>query len=80
MDRKNLNRLKIVLAETNHTNKWLAEQMNIGQATVSKWVTNSSQPSLEQLLKIAEVLQVPYTDLIRAEITAKQDATILENG
>ena len=71
MGNKNLNRLKVVLAEQNHTNKWLSEQLQIGPATISKWVTNTSQPSLEQLLKIAEVLNVPYTELIRTDIPSK---------
>lgn len=45
--------------------------LGIGQATVSKWVTNTTQPSLEQLLKIAEVLEIPYTELIKTEIPSK---------
>lgn len=69
MDSKNLNRIKVVLAEKNLTNKWLSEKLNIGPATISKWVTNSSQPSLEQLVKIAEVLEVPYTELLRIDIS-----------
>ena len=55
---KNLNRIKVILAEKNLQNKWLAEQLGRDQATVSKWVTNSSQPSLNMLIKIAQVLEV----------------------
>ena len=55
---KNLNRIKVILAEKNLQNKWLAEQLGRDQATVSKWVTNSSQPSLNMLIKIAKVLEV----------------------
>jgi DNA-binding Xre family transcriptional regulator len=62
---KNLNRIKVVLAEQNRTNKWLAEQLGKDPATVSKWVTNASQPSLETLLKIAGFLDVQLKDLIR---------------
>ena len=62
---KNLNRIKVVLAEQNRTNKWLAEQLGKAPATVSKWVTNASQPSLETLLKIAGFLDVQLKDLIR---------------
>ena len=54
-----------MLAERNQTNKWLAEQVGKDPATVSKWVTNASQPSLEVIFKIAEVLKCNYTDLIR---------------
>ena len=65
MATKNLNRIKVMLAERNQTNKWLAEQVGKDPATVSKWVTNTSQPSLEMIFKIAEVLKCNYTDLIR---------------
>jgi len=71
MENKNLNRLRVVLAEKNLQNKWLSEKLGVGQATVSKWVTNTTQPSLEQLLRIAEALEIPYTELIRTEIPSK---------
>lgn len=62
--RKDINRLKVVLAVKKHTNKWLAEKLGKDQATVSKWCTNSSQPSLEMLRKIAQVLEVEIKDLL----------------
>lgn len=68
MENKNINRLKVVLAEKNITNKWLAQEMKTSPATISKWVTNSSQPSLEQLLRLADILKVNYTELIRKEL------------
>lgn len=68
MENNNINRLKVVLAEMNITNKWLAEVIGTSPATVSKWVTNRSQPSLEQLLKIADILKINYTELIRKKI------------
>jgi transcriptional regulator with XRE-family HTH domain len=55
-----------VLAEKKRTNKWLAEELGKDQATVSKWCTNASQPSLEMLLKIAEVLEVDVKDLLNS--------------
>ena len=58
MEAKNLNRLKVVLAEKNRTNKWLAEQLGKDPATVSKWVTNTAQPNLEDLIDIARCLKV----------------------
>lgn len=69
-DNKNLNRIKVILAEKNLQNKWLAEQLGRDQATVSKWVTNSAQPSLDMLIKIAQVLDVDIKDLIRFEATS----------
>lgn len=62
---KNINRIKVVLAEKSLTNKWLAEKLGKDQATVSKWCTNNAQPSLEMLLKIASVLQVDVRELLR---------------
>ena len=52
-ENKDLNRIKVMLAEKKRTNKWLAEQLGVNAATVSKWCTNSSQPSLDMLSKIA---------------------------
>lgn len=63
---KDINRLKVVLAEKKRTNKWLAEQLQKDPATVSKWCTNVSQPSLETLIEIAKVLGVNVNDLIRS--------------
>jgi DNA-binding Xre family transcriptional regulator len=62
---KNLNRLKVVLAEKNRTNKWLAEQLGKDPATVSKWVTNTAQPNLENLMDIARCLEVNVNELLR---------------
>ena len=49
----NLNRIKVVLVEQQKTGKWLAEQMGKSTCTVSKWCSNSSQPDLATLDKIA---------------------------
>lgn len=64
-EKRDINRIKVVLAEKKRTNKWLAETLGKDQATVSKWCTNTSQPSLEMLLRIAEVLEVEMKDLLR---------------
>ena len=63
---KDINRLKIVLAEKKKSNKWLADQLRKDQATVSKWCTNSAQPGLETLIKIASVLEVNVKDLLHS--------------
>lgn len=62
---KNLNRIKAVLADRQKTNKWLAEQLDKDPATVSKWCTNSCQPSLETMVAIAKVLEVDMNELVR---------------
>lgn len=64
-DNRNINRIKVILAERNLQNKWLAEQIGRDQATVSKWVTNSCQPSLDMLIKVAKVLKVDLNELVR---------------
>ena len=64
---KDINRLKVVLAEQKRTNKWLAEQLGKDQAMVSKWCTNTTQPSLEMLMKIAQALGIEAKDLLREQ-------------
>ena len=64
---KDINRIQVMLVEKKRSNKWLAEQLGKDPATVSKWCTNTSQPTIETLLKIAELLEVNYTELVRAE-------------
>ena len=60
---KDINRLKVVLAEKKRTNKWLAEQLGKDPATVSKWFTNTIQPNVETLVEIAKCLNVEIQDL-----------------
>ena len=62
-----INRLKVVLAEKKKTNKWLCEQLKVNPSTVSKWCTNSSQPDLETLVKISNLLDVELTDLVNKQ-------------
>ena len=64
---EDINRLKVVLAEKKKTNKWLAEQMGVNPTTVSKWCTNSSQPDLANLLKMADILKVDIKELLVRE-------------
>ncbi len=59
-----INRLKVVLAEKKRTNKWLCEQLNVNPSTVSKWCTNSSQPDLPTLIKIARLLEIELSELV----------------
>ena len=60
-----INRIKVVLAEKNKTNKWLAGQLGKDPATISKWCTNKSQPGIETLIEIANALEVEVGDLLR---------------
>ena len=67
MEVKKLNRLKVVMAEKDLSNTWLSEKLGVSQATVSKWMTNFSQPNLEMLIKISKVLDVDVNELIRPD-------------
>jgi putative transcriptional regulator len=61
---KELNRIRVVLAERNKKNKWLADELGKNQATVSQWCNNMRQPSIETLYEIAKVLEVDVRQLI----------------
>lgn len=61
---EDLNQLKIVLVKKKRTSKWLAEQLGVKQTTVSKWCTNTTQPDLQTLKRITELLEVNIQDLI----------------
>lgn len=58
MANKKINRLKIVLAEKEKTNNWLAEQLGRDKATISKWCTNTCQPDIETFIRISKLLNV----------------------
>lgn len=66
MDQKDLNRIKLVLVEKKRTAKWLAGELHKDPATISKWCTNTTQPSLETLFEIAKALQVDVKELINS--------------
>ena len=61
---QDINRLKILLAEKKRTNKWLGEQLGVNATTVSKWCTNSSQPSVEMIFRIMKVLDADISQII----------------
>ncbi len=64
---EDVNRIKLVLVEKKRTSKWLSEQMGVNPSTVSKWCTNTSQPDIASLLKIADLLEVDIKELIVRE-------------
>lgn len=59
-----LNRIKIVLVEKDKTGRWLAEQLGVSVTTISRWCSNSTQPDLITLAKIASLLYVDIKELI----------------
>lgn len=64
MTKKAINRIKVVLAEQDRTNKWLSEKIGKNRTTVSRWCTNEMQPSLETLAQIAEILNIDIRELL----------------
>lgn len=71
MENKPINRIKVMLAERMVSNKDLAEMLGKDPATISKWVTNTSQPSLENLIEIARCLNCEINDLVRTDHNPK---------
>lgn len=61
---ENLNRLKAVLADAGQTNKWLAEQLGKDSVTISKWCTNTTQPDLQTLSRISDLLNIDIRELL----------------
>lgn len=80
MPREQVNRLKIVLAEEQKSNKWLAEQLGKDQATISKWVTNSSQPDLKNLLRIAKTLNADVARLLNLDVLNEEQQVNLQSA
>jgi putative transcriptional regulator len=71
MAKKNINRIRVVLAEQDRTNKWLAEQVGVSEITVSRWVNNTQQPSVEVFVEIAKILRVDIKDLFESTLTKR---------
>lgn len=67
MEIKELNRLKVVLVEKKRTGVWLAEQLGVTPVTVSKWCNNITQPTLPTLDRIAELLEIDSTELLKTQ-------------
>ena len=65
---KDINRIKVGLAEKKRTNKWLAEQLGCAPTTVSKWCTNACQPPMETYIKISKLLGVELNELVNRNI------------
>jgi putative transcriptional regulator len=63
-DKKVINRIKVVLAENDRTNRWLAEAIGKNEATVSRWCSNKAQPSIDVFRQIAEALDVDVRELL----------------
>ncbi len=72
MESRKINRIKVALVENGKTGKWLAEQVGKNEATVSRWCSNKMQPSLDMLVRIAELLKIDPRQLIIGGNNGKQ--------
>ena len=57
------NRLRVILAEQEMTNTFLAEQLGVSKMTLSRWCTNTTQPNTTQLIEISKILNCKLEDL-----------------
>ena len=71
-----LNRIRVVLAVRDLNHKWLADKLGKDQATVSKWITNTTQPNLETMMQIAKVLETQVDDLLRFDELPEIDTKV----
>ncbi|MDO4704170.1 helix-turn-helix transcriptional regulator [Tannerella sp.] len=65
---KDINRIKVILVKKKRTSKWLAVQLEKDSATMSKWCTNTSQPGLETLLQIVQMLEIDVKELLNSSL------------
>ena len=77
---EDINRIKVVLVEKKKTNKWLAQEMGKDPATVSKWCTNSAQPDLPTMVKIASLHDVDIKDLICSTKNKNESVIIIKTA
>ena len=77
---EDINRIKVVLVEKKKTNKWLAQEMGKDPATVRKWCTNSAQPDLPTMVKIASLLDVDIKDLICSTKNKNESVIIIKTA
>lgn len=71
-----LNRIRVVLAERDLNNKWFADKLGKDQATVSKWITNITQPNLETMMQIAKLLEAQVDDLLQFDELPKIETNV----
>ena len=61
-ENKDFNRIKLMLVEKKRTSKWLAERLDKAPATISKWCTNSSQPTLDVMMGLQTCLTAMFAN------------------
>ncbi|MEI6864650.1 helix-turn-helix transcriptional regulator [Flavicella sp.] len=59
-----MNRIKEVLKDKGISQIWLAEKMDKSYPTINEYARNKRQPSLEDLYKIAKILNIEVAELL----------------
>jgi transcriptional regulator with XRE-family HTH domain len=59
-----MNRIKEVLKEKGISQTWLAEKTDKSYTTINEYARNKRQPSIEDLYKIAEILNLEVAELL----------------
>lgn len=67
-----MNRIKEILDLKGIKQTWLSQQLGKSYNMINSYVQNRRQPSIEDLYKIAEILQVDVKDLLTSN---KNDKT-----
>lgn len=65
------NKLREIRKAAKFTQEQLANELGVNRATVSKYETGEISPSVEQLIKICNILDVSFEELLGGEPTAK---------
>lgn len=62
-----MNRIKEVLKEKGISQAWLAQKMDKSYNSINEYARNVRQPSIEDLYRIAKILNVNAKDLLTEE-------------
>lgn len=68
-----LNRIKEVLDEKGISQTWLSKKLDKSFNSVNAYVCNRTQPNLETLLQISQILNVDMKDLIANQEQLKNE-------
>jgi transcriptional regulator with XRE-family HTH domain len=69
-DSEPMNRIKKVLKEQGRTQTWLAEKIGKSYVVVTNYCNNNTQPSIQVLMEISQVLDVDIRELL---VSTKED-------
>ena len=65
--------IRVERLKHNMTQRELAEQINVGAGTISKWECGRGLPELVNILPLCEVLEISFEELIHGESNVPHD-------